>query len=135
MLIRGSRGRPAEAEALTRLPLLRRGLDSTENADTVLRVGRLTIDVSRHTVSAGGEPVECTPDEFAILAAMAAQPDRVLTRAQLLRYTRGLERDSVERSIDVHVLNLRRKVEPNPKRPARLVTVYGIGYKLTAGPV
>jgi two-component system response regulator MtrA len=58
----------------------------------------------------------------------------VFTRAQLLEHTNGVERDSVERSIDVHVLNLRRKIEPNPKRPARLVTVYGIGYKLTAGP-
>ena len=59
---------------------------------------------------------------------------RSFTRRQLLEHTDGVERDSVERSIDVHVLNLRRKIEPNPKRPARLVTVYGIGYKLTAGP-
>ena len=122
---------PRELVARTRA-LLRRGREGTEDADTVLRVGRLTVDVSRHTVTAGGEPVECTPDEFAILAAMAAQPDRVLTRAQLLRYTRGLERDSVERSIDVHMLNLRRKIEPDPRRPAHLLTVYGVGYKLTA---
>jgi two-component system, OmpR family, response regulator MtrA len=65
---------------------------------------------------------------------MAAQPDRVFTRAQLLEHTSGLERDSVERSIDVHILNLRRKIEPDPRRPTRLLSVYGVGYKLTAEP-
>jgi two-component system, OmpR family, response regulator MtrA len=109
--------------------LLRRSRGGT----AVLTVGRLTVDTTRHEVTADGQPVECTPGEFAILAAMAAQPDRVFTRAQLLRHTNGVERDSIERSIDVHVLNLRRKVEPNPRRPARLLTVYGLGYKLTAG--
>ncbi|WP_433796313.1 response regulator [Actinoplanes sp. CA-252034] len=111
--------------------LLRRSRGS--RGETVLLVGALVVDVGRHQVRVDGEPVECTPGEFAILAAMAAQPERVFTRAQLLEHTNGVERESVERSIDVHVLNLRRKIEPNPKRPARLLTVYGIGYRLTAG--
>ncbi|GLY99949.1 DNA-binding response regulator [Actinoplanes sp. NBRC 103695] len=99
-----------------------------------MTVGRVTVDVTLHRVHVDDELVECTPGEFAILAAMAGQPERVFTRAQLLQHTRGVDRDSVERSIDVHVLNLRRKIEPNPRRPSRLLTVYGIGYKLTAGP-
>jgi len=122
---------PRELTARARA-LLRRSAGRTD--ETVLIVGKLVVDVGRHQVQTDSGPVECTPGEFAILAAMAGQPDRVFTRAQLLEHTNGVERDSVERSIDVHVLNLRRKIEPNPKRPARLLTVYGIGYKLTAGP-
>jgi DNA-binding response OmpR family regulator len=99
----------------------------------VLRVGPLTVDATRHEVTADGAPIDCTPGEFAILAAMARQPDRVFTRAQLLEHTSGFDRDSTDRTIDVHVMNLRRKIEPNPRQPARLVTVYGVGYKLTSG--
>ncbi|WP_041840837.1 response regulator transcription factor [Actinoplanes friuliensis] len=120
---------PRELLARTRA-LLRRSRGSTP----VLTIGRIVVDTTRHEVSADGRPVECTPGEFALLAAMAAQPDRVFTRAQLLQHTNGVERDSIERTIDVHVLNLRRKIEPNPRRPSRLLTVYGLGYKLTAGP-
>jgi two-component system response regulator MtrA len=113
--------------------LLRRVPRSAASAATVRRVGRLAIDVARHEVTADGVPVDCTRGEFAILAAMAEQPGRVFTRAQLLEHTSGIERDSVERTIDVHVMNLRRKIEPNPRRPSHLLTVYGVGYKLRGG--
>jgi len=122
---------PRELMARTRA-LLRRTAGRTR--ESILIVGSVAVDRVRHRVSADDRPVECTPGEFAILAAMAEQPDRVFTRGQLLEHTRGVDRDSVERSIDVHVLNLRRKIEPNPRRPSRLVTVYGVGYRLTAGP-
>ena len=69
--------------------------------------------------------------EFAILATMAARPERVFTRGQLLAATRGVDRHSTERTIDVHVMNLRRKIEVDPRRPGLLVTVYGAGYKLS----
>jgi two-component system, OmpR family, response regulator MtrA len=122
-------------ELLARIrALLRRSEGRAPAVSTTrLAVGGLTVDLPRHQVHSDGRPVMCTPGEFAILAAMAAEPDRVFTRAQLLGHTNGVERDSIERSIDVHVLNLRRKIEPDPRRPVRLVTVYGIGYKLTAG--
>jgi two-component system response regulator MtrA len=122
---------PRELMARVRT-LLRRGQRSP-NPSTIRRVGRLGIDPQRHEVTAGGTPVDCTPGEFAILAAMAELPDRVFTRGQLLEHTSGLDRDSTERTIDVHVMNLRRKIEADPRRPAQLLTVYGIGYKLTAG--
>jgi two-component system response regulator MtrA len=122
---------PRELLARTRA-LLRRGASRASPDGGVFEVGGLVVDVLRHEVRVDGLRVDCTPGEFAILVALAEQPDRVFTRAQMLEHTNGVERDSVERSIDVHVLNLRRKIEPDPRRPCRLVTVYGVGYKLTA---
>ncbi|MEV4706351.1 response regulator transcription factor [Actinoplanes sp. NPDC049316] len=113
--------------------LLRRVRVTAPAAGPLVTVGRITVDPARHTVSAGGEPIDCTPGEFAILEAMARQPGRVFTRSQLLTRTRGLDRNSTERTIDVHVMNLRRKIEADPRRPQLLVTVYGVGYKLTGG--
>ena len=110
--------------------LLRR---ATRAPDGPRQIGRIGIDLARHIVTVGGEPVECTRGEFAILAAMSEQPDRVFTRAQLLHHTRGIDRSSTARTIDVHVMNLRRKIELDPQRPAHLVTVYGVGYKLAPG--
>ena len=105
-------------------------VDAAAGANSVLRVGGLLVDPAEHSVLCDGRPVACTPDEFAVLAALAAAPGRVFTRAQLLRHTRGFDRASTERAVDVHVLNLRKKIEANPARPTRLVTVYGVGYKL-----
>jgi DNA-binding response OmpR family regulator len=98
----------------------------------VRRAGALTIHLDRHQVLLDGRPVDCTPGEFAILATLADQPGRVFSRAQLLAQTAGLLRESTERTIDSHVMNLRRKIEDDPRCPARLLTVYGVGYKLAA---
>ncbi len=123
---------PRELMARVRTLLRRAGRSSPE---PVRRVGRVDIDPLRHRVTVDGVPVECTRGEFAILAAMAEQPDRVFTRAQLLHHTRGIDRSSTERTIDVHVVNLRRKIEVDPRRPVQLLTVYGVGYRLVSGPV
>jgi two-component system, OmpR family, response regulator MtrA len=123
---------PRELVARVRTLLRRRRGDPPANE--LLSVGALTVDPARHRVEHGGLPVECTPGEFAILATLAGQPERVFTRAQLLARTRGIERHSTERTIDVHVMNLRRKIETDPRRPSLLVTVYGVGYKITSGP-
>ncbi|WP_430787896.1 response regulator [Actinoplanes sp. G11-F43] len=96
----------------------------------VRRAGALTVDRDRHRILLHGREIPCTPDEFGILAALAAAPDRVFTRMQLLERTAGRNRESTERTIDSHIKNLRRKIEDDPRRPARLVTVYGVGYKL-----
>lgn len=96
------------------------------------RVGPLTVDLDRYVVSLDGREITCTPDEFGILAALADTPGRVFSRAQLLRHTAGQDRESTERTIDSHVKNLRRKIEDDPRRPRRLLTVYGVGYKLVA---
>ncbi|MGW4640125.1 response regulator transcription factor [Sphaerisporangium sp. NPDC004334] len=97
-----------------------------------LRAGGLSVDPARHEVRVDGAPVECTPGEFQLLELMASQPDRVFTRQQILGHLHGFDRYITSRTVDVHVMNLRKKIEPNPRAPVRLVTVYGVGYKLAA---
>ncbi|TDV57290.1 response regulator transcription factor [Actinophytocola oryzae] len=123
---------PRELVARVRT-LLRRARPFT-TPDPVLRVGPLTVDPLRHEVTSEGRPVPCTPGEFRLLAALAAQPDRVFTREQLLDSMHGFDSYLTDRTIDMHVLNLRKKIEREPRRPVHLVTVYGVGYKLTGGP-
>ncbi|MFG1883193.1 response regulator transcription factor [Micromonospora sp. NPDC049102] len=120
---------PRELVARVRT-LLRRGQRAARTADPVLRVGTLHVDPVRHEVRADGRQVDCTPGEFQLLQAMAAQPGRAFTRDQLLGYLHGFDRYITGRTVDVHVMNLRRKIEPNPRKPTRLLTVYGVGYKL-----
>ncbi|WP_316784906.1 response regulator transcription factor [Streptomyces sasae] len=121
-------------ELMARIRTLLRRTRRTGGADDlVLRVGDLTVEPARRRVRVGGREVECTPGEFGILAAMAEQPGRVFTRRQLLAHTHGSSPYITERTVDVHVLNLRKKIEPDPRRPVRLMTVFGIGYKLTGG--
>lgn len=122
------------ARVRTLLRRSRRASDAGETTpvdEAVLTVGALVVDPTRHVVSVGGEAVECTPGEFRILAALAAEPDRVFTRQQLLAELHGFDRYISDRTVDVHVMNLRKKIEPAPRRPARLLTVFGVGYKLT----
>lgn len=100
----------------------------------VFRVGALAVDTGRHEVRVRERLVGCTPGEFALLATLAVQPGRVFTRQQLLELTRGIDGYITERTIDVHVMNLRKKIEREPARPAYLLTVYGVGYKLSDAP-
>lgn len=99
--------------------------------DETLSVGALRIDPARHEVSVAGTPVVCTPGEFRILAAMATEPDRVFTRQRLLEELHGFDKYIGDRTVDVHIMHLRKKIEHAPRRPARLLTVFGVGYKLT----
>jgi DNA-binding response OmpR family regulator len=113
--------------------LLRRTRTAAAPGDPVLRVGALAVDPVRRTVEIEGRQVACTPGEFDVLATMAAEPERVFTRRQLLAGTRGDDRYITERTIDVHVLNLRKKIEAVPRRPVYLQTVFGVGYRLSDG--
>ncbi|WP_406002905.1 response regulator transcription factor [Streptomyces sp. NBC_00829] len=124
---------PRELMARVRT-LLRRVERAAPPDDGVLRVGAITLDPLRHEVrGASGQPVTCTRGEFSILSAMVAEPGRVFTRQQLLERTRGWDVSSTNRTIDMHVMNLRKKLELDPRRPTHLITVHGIGYKLTPG--
>jgi DNA-binding response OmpR family regulator len=96
---------------------------------SVMTAGQLVLDESRHQVTLDGVPVECTPAEFRILRELVARPGHVFTRTQLLESAFGFDHDALERTIDAHVMNLRRKLEPDPGEPRHLVTVYGVGYK------
>jgi DNA-binding response OmpR family regulator len=119
---------PRELVARVRA-VLRRGERRPEAADHI-EAGDLALDVPRLRATAAGRPIDLTPTEFAILAAMAREPGRVFTRSQLLDAVHGVAFDSYERAIDAHVKNIRRKLEPDPARPRYLLTVYGVGYRV-----
>jgi DNA-binding response OmpR family regulator len=96
----------------------------------ILRAGDLELDIARMRVTRAGTAIELTATEFALLAFMARQPGRVFTRSQLLDAIHGIAFESYERAIDAHVKNIRRKLEPEPRTPRYLLTVYGVGYRL-----
>ena len=113
--------------------VLRRAHDATPQR-VALVVGALTIDPDRHEVRRGDEWIALTPTEFGLLEAMARQPGRVFTRLQLLEAAQGQAYEGYERAVDSHIKNLRQKIEADPRRPAYVQTVFGIGYKLSDGP-
>ncbi|MFF1693233.1 response regulator transcription factor [Streptomyces sp. NPDC058257] len=110
-------------------------VEGAESVPRVLRAGGIAVDPVRHEVTVDGRLVECTPGEFDLLAALAAEPERVFTRPQLLDRIHGSSGYISVRTVDVHVLNLRKKIEDDPRRPRHLVTVFGVGYKLTVAPI
>ena len=117
---------PRELVARVRT-VLRRASGATTSE--VIRAGTLTLDRARYKVSLPDREVTLTPTEFEILAALAGQPGRVFSRAQLLTVARGVAFESYERAIDSHIRNLRRKIEPPEDEPQYILTVHGVGYK------
>jgi DNA-binding response OmpR family regulator len=97
----------------------------------VVKVGDVTLDVPRMSAARAGHSLDLTATEFLLLATLARHPGRVFTRSQLLDAVRGEDSEGFDRAIDVHVKNIRRKIEPDPHRPHYLLTVYGVGYKCT----
>ena len=97
----------------------------------VLRAAGVEVDLVRMRVRVGDAPVELTPTEFQLLATLVREPGRVFTRAQLQDAIHGGGADVVDRAIDAHVKNLRRKLEPEPGRPRYVLTVHGVGYRFT----
>lgn len=95
----------------------------------LIKVGSLELDTAKHEVRIAGKLVEVTPTEFKLLQLFAANPGRAFTRLQLVEETQGYGYEGYERTMDAHIKNLRRKVESNPKEPALIMTVHGIGYK------
>jgi DNA-binding response OmpR family regulator len=120
---------PREVTARVRA-VLRRG--SRETVE-VVRAGDLLIDLRAHEVSLAGRRVELTPTEFRLLETMAGHPNQVFTRMQLIDRVQGHAFEGYERTVDAHIKNLRGKVEPDPKTPRYIVTVYGVGYKFQTG--
>ena len=108
--------------------VLRRTERPAEPGDQI-RAGDLTLDVPRMRAELGGRPVDLTATEFQLLATLAGQPGRIFTRSQLLDAVHGVAFESYERAIDTHVKNIRRKLEPDPREPRYVLTVYGVGYR------
>ena len=117
-------------ELVARIRAVLRRSEATAAGPEVIRVGdEVELDLSRMEARVGDRRVELTATEFQLLAAMARQPGRVFTRAQLLDAVHGVAFESYERAIDAHVKNIRRKLEPDPRAPRYLQTVYGVGYR------
>lgn len=94
-----------------------------------LRAEDITLDRSTRLVTVGSQRVDLTPSEFDLLTALMAYPGRAFTRAELLDRVQGMAYEGYERTIDVHIRNLRAKIEPDPRHPRYVGTVYGIGYR------
>ena len=120
-------------ELVARVRVVFRRIDTySSNNSEIIRAADLTLDVPRLRVLAQDRDIEeLTPSEFMLLAALAREPGRVFTRAQLLNSLHGIAFESYERAIDAHIKNIRRKIEPNPSQPVYILSVYGIGYKFS----
>jgi DNA-binding response OmpR family regulator len=116
-------------ELVARVRSVLRRVDAAGAGGDVLRRADLTIDLARMQVTRGDTAIDLTPTEVQLLAALARQPGRIFTRAQLLDAVRGSDVESFERAIDTHIKNIRRKLEPDSRSPQYVLTVYGMGYK------
>jgi DNA-binding response OmpR family regulator len=120
----------AELLSRVRAILRRRELDRANGGATLRNLGGLQIDLSRHEVRVDGDRVHLTLSEFKVLALLAEQPDAVISRKELMQHLWASEHVGDEHACEVHISNLRRKIERDPSQPQRLVTVRGMGYKL-----
>jgi DNA-binding response OmpR family regulator len=109
--------------------VLRRSEPKVQSQDLVY-LADLSIDIRKRQVSRAGTVFELTPNEFDILKIMAQNPGQVFTRMQLLDRVQGDAYEGYERTIDSHIKNLRKKIEPDPEHPRYLITVHGVGYKM-----
>lgn len=116
-------------EVVARVRAVLRRVSGPEVASQILAVGDVMLDVDKRQASVTGQPVELTPTEFDLLAALMESPGRVFSRLQLLDKVQGYAYEGYERTIDAHVKNLRQKIEPDPRHPRYILTVYGLGYK------
>lgn len=110
--------------------VLRRSAPETPNE--VLRVAEVVLDKSERTVKVGDNPVRLTPSEFELLATLMSAPGHVFSRAALLEKLQGIAFESIERTVDVHIRNLRTKIEPDPSTPRYVETVFGMGYRFSS---
>jgi two-component system alkaline phosphatase synthesis response regulator PhoP len=119
---------PREVVARVRAVLRRVGKEAARGP-TEMRFAGLVIDRRRREVQVRGEVANLTPTEFRLLEVLAGEPGRAFTRLELLDRVFGFDFEGFERTVDVHVKNLRKKIEPDPRQPAYVKTVYGVGYK------
>jgi Response regulators consisting of a CheY-like receiver domain and a winged-helix DNA-binding domain len=121
-------------ELVLRVQAVLRRSRTTANSDAPASfgAGTLVIDEVRHDVIVRGRSVELTPTEWALLIALTGAPGRMFSRAELINRLRGYQFEGYERTIDAHVKNLRRKIEPDHHHPRYVQTVQGVGYRLAA---
>lgn len=116
-------------ELVARVRAVLRRAETAQPRAEIIRAGGLTLDTPRMQATLDGQAVELTPTEFNLLAVLARQPGRIFTRAQLLEAVQGVALESYERAIDAHIKNIRRKLEPDPRNPRYIQSIYGVGYR------
>lgn len=121
-------------ELVARVRAVLRRAQAPPELPSVLRTGPLILDRATHTVTVSGQPVNLTPTEFGILESLMTIPGRVFRRDELLETVQGVAFEAYERTVDAHIKNLRRKIEPDPGHPRYVLTVRGIGYRINPEP-
>ena len=117
-------------ELLARIrAVLRRTSGKDESGPSEVRFGDIVVDFVRHEVRANGLVVNLTPTEFRMLEVLVKEPGRAFSRLELLEQAFGYDYEGLERTVDVHIMNLRKKIETEPSRPCYVVTVPGVGYR------
>ena len=124
---------PKELAARVRAVLRRLPEEAFQRGPAEINYGELTMNFLKHEASLDGRPLDLTPIEFKLLGVMVREPERVFSRGQLIEKTLGYDFEGFDRTIDVHILNLRRKLEPDPSHPRYIKTVYGTGYRFVRG--
>ena len=116
---------------MARVKAVLRRASGSGRPSNIIRVGELVIDLTKRSVTVGEQAVSLTPTEFELLAAMASYPGRPFSREQLMDLAYDVAYSGYDRAIDSHIKNLRQKIEPDPRQPLYILTVYGVGYKLS----
>jgi len=122
---------PREVVARVRSVLRRTQGAGNGKQPQVLQVADLLLDLNRHEAMFQGQPIELTSTEFSLLKTFLQNPGYAFTRSELIEQALGYEYEGLERTLDSHIKNLRRKIEPDYKKPTYIQTVYGVGYRLS----
>ena len=117
-------------EVVSRVKAVLRRSECARPEKAVFEVGDITIDTEKRLVKRGETSIDLTPNEFELFRVLASSPGRVYSRMQLLDEIQGDAYEGYERTIDSHIKNLRKKIEPDPENPSYILTVFGVGYKL-----
>ncbi|MEO8287021.1 MAG: response regulator transcription factor [Chloroflexota bacterium] len=121
---------PREVVARVRAVLRRAMTPSTH--PHILRHDNMVLDVDQHTLQVGGRAIDLTPTEFGLLQVLMEHPGYAFSRQQLMEKGLGLEYEGLERTVDSHIKNLRKKIEPDSAHPTVIQSVFGVGYRLTS---
>jgi DNA-binding response OmpR family regulator len=119
-------------ELTARVRAVLRRLERRQDGNNFIRIGEVQLDRAGRSVTVKEQLIDLTPSEFDLLEALMATPGRVFSRLELLERIQGTAYEGYERTIDVHIRNLRTKIEPEPSTPRYIETVYGVGYRFTA---
>ncbi|MDD5082388.1 MAG: response regulator transcription factor [Dehalococcoidales bacterium] len=122
---------PRELASRVRAVLRRLSEEAFEHGPREINYKKLTVDFHKHEATLAGRPLDLTPIEFKLLGVFISEPERVFSREQLIEKVMGHDFDGFDRTVDVHILNLRRKMGADPTQPRYIRTVYGAGYKLS----